>query len=172
MKWKIPKHLLEFYSSEAVKNKNSSGQIETLAIGIGHLINGCIEVEELIFPSQVGSSTHVEDTGINGQDSSIWISENSLCYKKYGNLARYTLWIHSHVQGTKCGFSSIDIHCQYAYERLFQDILGCVFEINGQARKRRTLRERPRKAVAASPMRLLTSGLGSRPGLAALPMCL
>ena len=39
------------------------------------------------------------------------------------------MWIHSHVEGNKCGFSSTDIQTQFAYEQMVPNILGCVFEV-------------------------------------------
>ena len=39
-------------------------------------------------------------------------------------------WIHSHVGGVPCGFSSIDMHSQFLYERAYPGILGTVFQIN------------------------------------------
>ena len=41
-------------------------------------------------------------------------------------------WIHSHVDGTACGFSSVDMHSQFRYEEAFQRVLGTVLEIDRQ----------------------------------------
>ena len=38
-------------------------------------------------------------------------------------------WIHSHVRGAKCNFSSIDNHTQYAYSKVHKGVLGLVIEI-------------------------------------------
>ena len=40
-------------------------------------------------------------------------------------------WIHSHVGGTLCGFSSVDMHTQYRWEQAFPAVLGTVLQING-----------------------------------------
>ena len=41
-------------------------------------------------------------------------------------------WIHSHVGGTLCGFSSVDMHSQYQWEQSFPAVLGTVLQINEQ----------------------------------------
>ena len=69
-------------------------------------------------------------SGIDDQLSSIWIQDNSNTFQRYQKEATYLIWIHSHVQGNECGFSSIDIHSQYAYEQLVSHMIGCVVEIN------------------------------------------
>ena len=44
------------------------------------------------------------------------------------------LWIHSHVRGTKCCFSSIDMHTQFGYRTISQNVLGLVIELNTDGR--------------------------------------
>ena len=107
MKYKIPQHLLDFFGSEAVKNSS----VETLALCLGQKKEDEIWIEELIFPSQSASSTHVEDLGINGQETTLWIPQNSSCFKKHRDTAVYAMWIHSHVQGNKCFF----FKCGHSY---------------------------------------------------------
>ena len=41
----------------------------------------------------------------------------------------FAAWIHSHVSGNKCFFSSIDLHTQFAFEQCSPDVLGCVVEL-------------------------------------------
>ena len=43
-------------------------------------------------------------------------------------------WIHSHVRGSECSFSSIDNHTQHSFSKLHKGVLGLVIEIkkNGQ----------------------------------------
>ena len=60
----------------------------------------------------------------------MWIQENSQTFKNHKHRARYVFWVHSHVRGTKCGFSSIDLHTQYAFELTIPHILGLVIEMN------------------------------------------
>ena len=151
MKYTIPQSLLDYFESEAVRNLDKDGQIETLALGIGKLLdNDCIQVEELILPNQEASTTHVEDTGIEGQPSTLWIQSNSKCFrnnpskfvKKFINnyfplsfcnvilgKAIVALWLHSHVAGNECGFSSVDLHTQSAFELIIPNIIGGVVEI-------------------------------------------
>ena len=38
-------------------------------------------------------------------------------------------WIHSHVRGSECGFSSIDNHTQHSFSKLYKGVLGLVIEI-------------------------------------------
>ena len=40
------------------------------------------------------------------------------------------LWIHSHVQSVKCNFSSVDVHTQFSYSKIYPNILGLVLEID------------------------------------------
>ena len=63
MKYKIPHLFLSHFVAEALKNKVANGHIETLAICIGKIEENCGIVEELIFPSQEGSTSFVEDIG-------------------------------------------------------------------------------------------------------------
>ena len=88
MKYKIPTHLIAYFEFEALKNIGNTGEhIETLALGLGKKENDTLFLEELIFPSQDASSSHVEDKGIQGQETSLWISENSYSFKQHGNKA-------------------------------------------------------------------------------------
>ena len=38
-------------------------------------------------------------------------------------------WIHSHVQGVKCNFSSVDLHTQHTFAKVYKNILGLVVEL-------------------------------------------
>ena len=58
----------------------------------------------------------------------MWISNNSKTMSK-GN-GTYCAWIHSHVRGNQCFFSSVDLHTQYAFELTVPHILGLVIELN------------------------------------------
>ena len=63
MKIKIPKFIIDYFSSECLKSVEEDGMIETLALGLGRIVNNHIQVEELIFPAQKGKSDSVEDKG-------------------------------------------------------------------------------------------------------------
>ena len=39
-------------------------------------------------------------------------------------------WIHSHVGGVKCNFSSVDLHTHHSYNKIHDGILGLVLEIH------------------------------------------
>ena len=64
MKYRIPTHFLAYFEAEALKSVDKDGKvIETLAIGLGKKEDDSIFMNELIFPSQEASDSHVEDTG-------------------------------------------------------------------------------------------------------------
>ena len=44
-------------------------------------------------------------------------------------------WIHSHVRGMECSFSSIDNHTQHSYAKLHKGVLGLVIEIMPNGKK-------------------------------------
>ena len=92
MKHTIPNQLLQYFGVEALKNTDENGQIETLALGLGFQKDDAIIIEELIFPNQKGSSTHVEELDIAGQNSSMWIMQYSSCYQKSHQSVTYGLW--------------------------------------------------------------------------------
>ena len=64
------------------------------------------------------------------KDTCAWISLNSPMSKKYGSKISIAAWIHSHVQGVECCFSSVDVHTQFTLSKTFNDILGLVFELD------------------------------------------
>ena len=68
-------------------------------------------------------------TGMNGMDSSLpWIFEN---FDSEGKRNPHLIcWIHSHVGGIKCGFSSIDVHTQHTIAKIHDEVLGMVIELN------------------------------------------
>ena len=39
-------------------------------------------------------------------------------------------WIHSHVQSVSCNFSSVDVHTQHTFAKVYDGILGLVVELN------------------------------------------
>ena len=63
MKYKIPNHLLVYFEFEALKNKDESGHVETLAYLLGQIEDDCVIAEELVFPNQHCCPTNVEDKG-------------------------------------------------------------------------------------------------------------
>ena len=44
-------------------------------------------------------------------------------------------WIHSHVRGAECCFSSIDCHTQHSYSKIHKGVLGLVIEIGHDGQK-------------------------------------
>lgn len=68
--------------------------------------------------------------GIEDTPSSLqWIMEHSPCYHLQGNKSTILAWVHSHVNGSKCFLSSIDMHTQFVLENNFPHILAIVVEI-------------------------------------------
>ena len=63
-------------------------------------------------------------------DTCAWISMNSPMKRKYGSKLSIAAWVHSHVEGVECCFSSVDLHTQFTWSQVFPDILGLVFEID------------------------------------------
>ena len=63
MKYKIPNHLLVYFESEALKNKDESGHVETLAYLLGQIGEDCVIAEELVFPNQHCFPSNVKDNG-------------------------------------------------------------------------------------------------------------
>ena len=63
VEYNFPQELLDYFSKIALRNVNTEGQIETLALALGTKENDVFEVKELVFPSQKGSSSHVLDNG-------------------------------------------------------------------------------------------------------------
>ena len=62
--YKIPTKVLESFSDICIHNVDSNGsQVETLAILIGYKDKEDLVATEIVFPQQIGSSTHVEDKG-------------------------------------------------------------------------------------------------------------
>ena len=49
---------------------------------------------------------------------------------KYGSKLSIAAWVHSHVQGVQCCFSSVDVHNHLTLSKTFDDILGLVFELD------------------------------------------
>lgn len=62
-------------------------------------------------------------SGVFDDDTLSWMGNNL-------PNSKILLWVHTHVQGTKCGFSSVDCHNQFALELHNPWILGMVIEIN------------------------------------------
>ena len=60
-------------------------------------------------------------------DSVQWMLNKSNTYLENGNVT-VVGWIHSHVQGVHAGFSSIDVHTQWAYEKEYKNVFGLIIE--------------------------------------------
>ena len=61
-------------------------------------------------------------------DSISWLYESSnfnIANKK----PILAFWLHTHVRGSLCGFSSVDVHTQYAYRLIAPQVLGGVIQL-------------------------------------------
>ena len=61
--YKFPKQLFDYFATVALKNFKQDRQIETLCIGLGTKAENVIQIEELVFPNQDGTTTSVDDKG-------------------------------------------------------------------------------------------------------------
>ena len=71
--------------------------------------------------------------GIENTDSIPWAFNNFKAERKKKPVL--VSWIHSHVRGAECCFSSIDCHTQHTYEKIHNGILGLVVEIMDNCQK-------------------------------------
>ena len=128
-----PKDMIERFTDVAVSQAFKSGRIECLAYLAGYKEGNTLIGTHLIFPRQTGTSTDVEDLGVNQDryDTMRWILFNSDIAKNHGQNATILAWIHTHVESNQCDFlSSIDVHNQRVLERSFPHIKAIVVELN------------------------------------------
>ena len=71
--------------------------------------------------------------GIGGQESIPWAFHKFKVDRK--EEPHLISWIHSHVGGSECCFSSIDIHTQHIYNKVHKGVLGLVVEIKQNGKK-------------------------------------
>ena len=72
-------------------------------------------------------------SGIEGQNSLIWAFDKFKVDRK--EQPCLISWIHSHVGGSECCFSSIDNHTQHSYNKFYKGVLGLVVEIKQNGKK-------------------------------------
>ena len=126
----IPSDLLKQFGQVSTKNhsKHDGRTIETLGFLLGYKTDDNIIGTVLIFPEQEGTCGHVDDKGIEGEDSLDWAFK---ALRSEGKMEPCLVaWIHTHVSNVKCGFSSIDSHTQYTYSKIHDEVLGLVIEVN------------------------------------------
>ena len=63
LKYDFPQTLVDYFATMALKNFDNEGQIETLGLALGTKVDDVIHIEELVIPSQSGSSCNVVDNG-------------------------------------------------------------------------------------------------------------
>lgn len=71
--------------------------------------------------------------GIEGQPSIAWAFDKFKVDRK--EQPCLISWIHSHVGGSECCFSSIDNHTQHTYSKVHKGVLGLVVEIKHNGKK-------------------------------------
>ena len=131
----IPQAMLDCFMEMACSTVNNEGQIiETLAILVGYQdADGNGHGTHLVFPVQDATCSHVNDKGINGNDTVWYLQEHlkSEIEEQYVNCQFKILsWIHTHVRGTNICFSSVDLHTQHVYETYYNPhCFGLVFEV-------------------------------------------
>ena len=128
MELKIPLEAINKFKEVAISNYHNGEEVETLAYFLGLEENNCTKITTIVFPDQKGTPSYVDDKGIDEENSLQWILRN-LVQSKGLTLG---LWVHCHVNGAPCGFSSIDVHTQLTLQKLFPSIKGLVVEMNGE----------------------------------------
>ena len=105
--------------------------IECIAFLCGYQDQEGIHPTHLIFPAQQGNSSRVDDLGIQGQDTTLFMANTlSQSITQPGREYKLISWIHTHVRGTVVGFSSIDLHNHHGLDNhVSPGIFGTVYEI-------------------------------------------
>ena len=70
MEYKIPHVFLDYFVEEASKSYEQDADKRTFAIAIGMEVNGCIEVEELVFTPENGS---LSQSYLSGKEDNLLI---------------------------------------------------------------------------------------------------
>ncbi len=126
----LPAHAEQIFAKLAKENLDSGGKtVELLSFLVGKVSPEGKVVTDMILPVQNGTSSKVDDLGICGKDSSMWMFEDSNCSKINKENFQIIAWAHTHVQGTPCGLSSIDCHTQFAYSKMFPNVSAVVLEV-------------------------------------------
>ena len=118
-----------FNHFEAVSRKNKcereSRHLETLAFLIGKTDeSNVIEISGLLYPDQIGHPMSVDSKNtFNNEELPEEIES------KFGKDKKMVGWIHTHVRGVNCFFSSIDVHSQFHYQQTFKGFIGIVCQL-------------------------------------------
>ena len=59
----FPTHLIDYFASVALKNFSNNRHVETLCLALGTEAENVITIEELVFPTQTGTTDSVDDKG-------------------------------------------------------------------------------------------------------------
>ena len=116
----------------AYNTRDESGKHkECMAYVCGYKDQEGTHATHLIFPAQEGSSGQVDDLGIQGQDTTLYMAQTVAPFvNEPGQEYKLISWMHTHVQGTPAGFSSIDLHNQHALDsHVSPGVIGTVYEL-------------------------------------------
>ena len=116
----------------AYNTRDESGKHkECMAYVCGYKDQEGTHATHLIFPAQEGSSSRVDDLGIQGLDTTLYMAQTvAPSVNEPGREYKLISWMHTHVQGTPAGFSSIDLHNQNALDSYVSPgVIGTVYEL-------------------------------------------
>lgn len=128
-----PRAINQKFMDEAFNTRFHIGLVgyhkECMAFLCGYEDQDGIHPTHLVFPAQKSDRHEVEDLGIDGQDTLLYMA-NIFSLDKPKHKYKLISWIHSHVGGTRVGFSSVDIHMHHGLDKhVSPGILGTVFEV-------------------------------------------
>ena len=125
----IPEVVKEEFLRRARGNVDRNGHLETMCYLYGFKeASGAVTVTDMLVPRQTGTPWSVEDLGVADGDSMVWLM-NSTAQEEYQERFSLLAWVHTHVRGTGCFFSSVDCHNQHLLKSVFPDVVGIVFSL-------------------------------------------
>ena len=116
----------------AYNTRDESGKHkECMAYVCGYKDQEGTHATHLIFPAQEGSSSRVDDLGILGQDTTLYMAQTvAPSVNEPDREYKLISWMHTHVRGTVAGFSAIDLHTQHGLaHHVSPGIFGTVYEL-------------------------------------------
>ena len=104
-------------------------------VGYQDTNTGDVHATHMVFPVQEGNSSRVDDKGVDGQDSAMYMAQHLKPSIEDEVTKKFVIisWVHTHVRGVCVGFSSVDVHNQYMYAQMYNpDAFGLVFEVHSR----------------------------------------
>lgn len=127
-----PEAINQKFLDVAFNTRDESGHhVECMAFLCGYEDQEGIHPTHLVFPTQRGNSSRVEDLGIDGMDTTLYMADTiAPTITVPGRQYKLISWIHTHVRGTVVGFSSIDLHNHHGLDcHVSPGIIGTVYEL-------------------------------------------